>query len=498
MTRVHIEFERVQAWLFSAPRLRAMAGANTLLGETLRVSLPDLARRNDRGWALAPLGEVYPAANPDDPLMAHDDPAADARAGVSSRDGGHFEAQFESGAEAFASEAGQLLRRELAGLRFRIWIDDGERLKSHVHLPTELPVLAPCEWTGRGLASAVVTQGNEPAAVSLDVAARHEGAKRAEEGKAKDLASMLSATTKLEQLKKPQRFEDLVGPDYLALIHADGNDVGGSRPHGDAASAVFFHQNRVLLRCAMQKAIDAICEGETGTAPLVPLMLGGDDLLLVCRAEIALPFVATLCRTLDELQRHDNGFKLTLGVGIVIAKHTIPINRLHEVAEQLAASAKRRFRGFSEDERQSVVDWAVYTTAWVDDPEDVRQRDWLRDEGQETRVLSQRPLNVLGTGLDSLQGLLGGAKKLEEAPRSQLRYVVDQLSRGRTLSELAFAELSEKARAALDQAGVKALWRPTANGGPWLTEVLDLVEIAEIGRLGRSADSQSAKEAVDG
>jgi len=31
-----------------------------------------------------------------------------------------------------------------------------ERRTSAVHLSTELPVLAPCEWTGRGVASIVV------------------------------------------------------------------------------------------------------------------------------------------------------------------------------------------------------------------------------------------------------------------------------------------------------------------------------------------------------
>ena len=40
--RVHIEFSRVQTWLFAVPRLRAMVGANALLGETLRVALPDV------------------------------------------------------------------------------------------------------------------------------------------------------------------------------------------------------------------------------------------------------------------------------------------------------------------------------------------------------------------------------------------------------------------------------------------------------------------------
>ena len=526
MSRVHIELQRVQTWLFAVPRLRAMVGANALLGETLRVALPNLARETGRPWTLAPSVEAYPGADENDPLKAHDDPAGDAKDGILARDGGHFEAQFASGAETFADAAGQLLRTSVPGLRFRISIDDAPRTTSQVHLSTELPVLAPCEWTGRGLASAIVPRGNphdedyEEHSVSLDVAARDRAGERAAQGSAFDLASQLSATTKLATATRAQELKELVGNGYLALIHADGNGVGKSRPGDVAGDARFFYQNRVLLRQAAKAALDnaydidstrrtaekAIAEkaGKSPKvfAPLIPLMLGGDDLLLVCRAEIALPFVVSLCAVLDELQTNNDDFKLTLGVGVVFAKHTIPIHRLHEVAERLASSAKRRFRGLQENgaEAPSVIDWAVNSTAWVDDPEEIRRicrRDWLRGKGDDARVLSQRPVDVLGEGLGTLQGLVLATPKLANAPRSQLRYLVEQLPRGRSLSELAFAELSKEARGALEKAGVKTPWRRTSNNGPWLTELLDLVEMAEISRLGRSAGhTRTVREAA--
>lgn len=498
MPRVHIEFQRVQAWLFTVPRLRAMVGANALLGETLRVKLPELARDTGKGWTLEPSSEIYPSADPNDPLKDHDDPAADANDGILSRDGGHFEARFSSGAETFADEAEQLLRSKLPGLRFQISIDDVPRPRSKVHLSTELPVLAPCEWTGRGLASGIVEQGDERPAVSLDVAKRHDAARRTEDGTAVDIASLLSAQTRLSRLNHPQELQDLVGNGYLALVHADGNGVGSGAGKCYSERAAFFHKNRVLLRRAVMKAIDTHCPDQ-GQSPLIPLMLGGDDLLLISRAEVALPFIVTLCEELDALQKDRHDFKLTLGVGVVIAKHTIPIHRLHEVAEQLASSAKRRFRGLREngDAGRSVVDWAVFTTSWVDDPEEVRQRDWLRGNDNELRVLSQRPVDVLGQGLDSLQALLKHAAKLQNAPRSQLRYLVDQLPRGQALSKLAFLELSKETKDALEKAGIneKDLWRPATNAR--ITALLDLVEITEISRLGRNTEhADSEKEAA--
>ncbi len=503
MNKVHIEFQRVQTWLFSVPRLRAMVGANTLLGETMRASLPDLARQSGK-WSLVSAAGGYPNADPEDPLKSHDDPAADARQGILARDGGHFEAVFSTGADAFADAAADLLRRELPGLRFRISIDRSEQNKRQVSLSTQLPVLAPCEWTGRGVASVKIHQGTEQALVSLDVSRRHEAARRAEQGQASDLASLLAATTKLRDLPRPNTFQGLAGMGYLALILADGNGVGSAAVVNDLEQqAKFFHRNRVLLRRALKEAIDAECV-DMSSAPLLPLMLGGDDLLIICRAETALPFVIKLCQTLAEIQDGDGSpFKLTLGVGVVFARPNIPVHRLHEVAEQLAASAKRRFRGFSTDGYRSVVDWAVYTTSWVDNPEAVRRRDWLRGAGPDARVLSQRPMDMLGNGLDCLQGLVCGASKLNDAPRSQLRYLIDQLPRGRVLSDLAFAELSEKTKVALEAAGIQNLWRGSTNiNGPWLTEVLDLVEIYEIGRLGRADqvadDPEPDQEIFDG
>jgi hypothetical protein len=111
-------------------------------------------------------------------------------------------------------------------------------------------------------------------------------------------------------------------------------------------------------------------------------------------------------------------------------------------------------------------------------------------------VLSQRPVDVLGEGTDSLQGLVSGAEKLKHAPRSQLRYLVDQLPRGRALSELAFAELPQEAKGPLAEAGVTTPWRRAANNWLWLTALLDLVEIAEIARLGRNAERADSKREV--
>ena len=517
--RVHIELQRVQTWLFAVPRLKAMVGANAMLGTVLRESLPKLAKTPDKAWKLqgCPDSGSYGKKADDDPLQAEDDPATDAKAGILARDGGHFEADFASGAEEFAKEASALLERKLPGLRFSVAVNKQRIERNGASLSYELPVLAPCEWSGRGLASALVEQGSgkdkETYSVSLDAQNRHEAARQAARDKsaggagidpdgksgetAKDLASLLLQKTALGQLVLAEDFDKLTDEDYLAVIHADGNGVGlaareksgDSEPEKEARKAQFFHRNRVLLRRALKYAMDQAAKNadQTQPAPLTVLMLGGDDVLVVCRASLALSFVVDLCQELEKIQADvpKDAFRLTLGVGVVFSRPSVPFHRLHEVAEKLASSAKRLYRGMDKANRASVVDWASYTTAWADDPAEVRARDWVRGSGEYQRVLSRRPLRVVGKELASLDGLIQRAKKLQDASRSQLHYLVETLSQGKTLAELAFEELSPATKRALEEkdVGVKEVWSKQ-EGEPFLTSILDLVEVLEIPRLG--------------
>lgn len=88
-------------------------------------------------------------------------------------------------------------------------------------------------------------------------------------------------------------------------------------------------------------------------------------------------------------------------------------------------------------------------------------------------------------GLTTLESLLAGEKKLARAARSQLRALVDELGRGRTLAELAFESLAPTSRQALENAGVKAVWEPLEQDRSiQATSILDLVEVWEIQWLG--------------
>lgn len=266
-----------------------------------------------------------------------DDPRQLYQKGILSRDGGHFQALFpnEEKAERFRNAAGSLLIRELPGLRFEISmkavvdkIDNkvSPAKKAQTQAIFDLPPLQVCQESGNGpaLAKYYPIGGDKNAWVSEATRKNKEAGKlffnglRYQDKKpnrdikpTRDIIGLLSH--KLPPVGySPIDLEHLCGNEYLAVIHADGNSVGNrfkqwqqspekptlnqeqlhnfllNEAHGER----FFHSMRVAVRRAV---VDSLTETfkrfESKYRPDQLLMLGGDDLLLVCQAKYAFDFL---------------------------------------------------------------------------------------------------------------------------------------------------------------------------------------------------------------
>lgn len=486
--RVHIEARRIQTWLFSVPRLRAMVGANAILADVLRDQLQRLALETNDGWTPSPLPDPtsFPTAMSEDPLGDIDNPQKDAANGIVSRDGGHFEVELASGAGEFAAAASELIRTKAPGLSFSIQIDGKKLNEGTGRSVAALPIFEPCEMSGRELASQRIKMGNDTALVSPDVANRYTEAVRVEDGGGSDLASRLLRKAFGDNHGRPRTFDDIAGRGYMAVLHADGNGVGAyaRQLQGEGARQAFFHRNRVLLRQALGAALEDV--EPSRRSQILPLMLGGDDLLLVCAADLAFSFIVSLCSELSTLQKSgDHQHVLTLGAGVVFSQPSVPFYHLHDLAEALAASAKIGYRA-SNGEVGSVVDWETYTASYGQDPIERRRQQFIRRTGDGVRLLIQRPIPVIGDTLGCLQGLIEKAKKLEDAPRSQLRSLVNALDEGLTISQLSLQSCPARTRQALESAGInrETLWFGEAEHVRQ-TALRDLVEVLETKRLGK-------------
>lgn len=549
---VRLELQRIQTFLFAVPRLRAMLGANALLGQAIRCELPGLARPPKcPPWQLEWPGDP-PVRDGKDTLggasggwPAGDDPVESLTHGVLSRDGGHLRIAFkEPGqADAFIARARGYLDRTLPGLMYsldRVQADsevDAARCAVEDELadPFELPQLQVCTRSGTDVASEpAMTPEGEAIYISSATKAKEDAGEEFQ--KTRDTASRCDYISLLrahmprsEDQALPRDLDELSDSGgYLAVVHADGNRIGQRiKAHlsslgeldwlaEECAVEHFFHGMRSAVRGALMEALrDVFTTDELDRHASLPyqlLMLGGDDLLLACHPRYALPFVERFAYRLKDRKLAD-GKPLSIGAGVIIAKHNLPFHRLHQLAESLGRSAKRAYLqykpGAEKDalEERSVVDWSVLTASWGEDPLEMRcAHDHLvYGEGNDKVILglTTKPYFVLeehaadgDIQLPSLQALLATVKDLEEVaelPRSQLKDMLRRLGTGYLGAELAYQVLwqrmPESARDALRSLiDVDSLWiRVSGDKQPIraITQLKDLVECLELRYLGR-------------
>lgn len=571
--QVSLEFKRLQTYLFAVPNLKTMIGANAILGETIRgvwqskkrrfapdpdptkiSSLPALAVWWGSGGfedMLTKYKGSTPLASQEDPLEGEDDPTAVATTtGVLSRDGGHFEVLFQcpEKAKAFIMAAQALIAKTLPGVILDVTLNrierqddvyyqarDAEKLEQDENRADlfDLPQAMVCEISGMEPAAHRSNLfENKPVAASVD--AKQEKASAFDQGNTHDVLGLLREPLLdrcgNRKLAVPNEFRQLSTQGYIAVIHIDGNSVGKKtrkfvKPEDDFVKAwcereTFFHQMRSTMRIALLAAIENTfnANGVTlqGHPPFRLLMLGGDDLLLVCGATYALRFVIELAE-----QAVTHHFPVSLGAGVTIVKHGFPFHRAHALAEQLASSAKHLKAVMPDTDTRSgfVVDWMVCSEAWSEDIRHIRQKQYLQDHC----ILSAKPYRILRHGAEvapdgkkSLQEMLADVEKLtmgitsttgsrRPLARGQLHVLREALRRGRRLGEFAVAALPESIRCSLGNAGflnkegdLSPWWNRDLGGNVYhLTFLLDLLELYELEVMREQEFIEAGKDQVD-
>lgn len=556
---VHIEIKRIQTYLFSVPKLKAMLGANTILGETLMGSIEDLDESSTASGNLVCLARNYslqPVVVPDfiksslevdsevDSEYADDNPLAFAEKGIISRNGGHFSACFTSKKEAlnFISAARALIAEKLPGSLVQATVFtkkqiieemEGEKiLSTHASALAELPQFMSCSGSGNDSA-AETSHDQKP--VSRSYYDKILAADNFYEGKTRDaVTKLLGAHHKNSNESKDQNsFEDMCGDDYLAVIHADGNCMGELSKEfldrkrkeyqesdlyekffqDELLRESFYFSMRRCVRKALTSSLESIFHINNNEKTLITsfriLMLGGDDLMLVCKASYAFPFIIEYAKQI-KFFADKYGIELSVGAGIVIANKKYPFNRMHKLAEDLASRAKQ-MRMYQLRKRVSVVDWFISTESLLDTLSSINTRHWHYSLDDYSYYLTLRPYRIIGEGL-TLENLYTISTMLlaDEIPRNQYKRFVAKLQNGLISSCVSFAELPEslknifiELKKLLSEKGEKnsrdISWYPFIkfkNGNSYYTNIPDLIELAEISYL-PTGGKQTLEETED-
>ncbi|MFV1967755.1 MAG: hypothetical protein ACC628_20180, partial [Pirellulaceae bacterium] len=353
----------------------------------------------------------------------------------------------------------------------------------------ELPQARVCAYSGDGPASEPCHDGDEHFVISKSTAQRLERGRAFDRGETRDVLGILRpgllgklGFKETSHRAFPADFSELSTGGYLAVVHVDGNRVGSRfTDYAGAADAEdffecwrlrekFYHTLRVGMRVAVHNALSTVFRGKrsrTGKVPLRLLMLGGDDLVMVCGATSALRFVVELTQEVRATTKDlpDGKGRITLGVGVAIVQDSFPFYRAYELADQLASSAKR-LKASLPDTDGNVVDWLVTSEAWYGDVEATRRDQYVVDGNL---VLSGKPYRILKSTASalpdkSLEELLAEADDLasDRVARNQLRGLADSLPQGRYTARFSANVLPENLKTSLTKKGYM-----TADNGPW-------------------------------
>ena len=179
-----------------------------------------------------------------------------------------------------------------------------------------------------------------------------------------NLSKEAFGVSKIDDNKIAYNIEDITDKnDWIAIIHADGNGLGqivqkiGTKPEQfkefsqnldkattNAAVAAF---NTVKQKFKNKKII-----------PIRPVVLGGDDLTVICRADLALKYTKTFIKEFENQTQEKLGKiitdnkvfkekegkaidKLTACAGIAYIKSSFPFYYGYELAEALCSRAKK-------------------------------------------------------------------------------------------------------------------------------------------------------------
>lgn len=224
-----------------------------------------------------------------------------------------------------------------------------------------------------------------------------------------------------------------------AVICMDGNDMGLQLRHmtekqkltGEALKSWVQAMSLAIDSCAREAAKAGIQQvvsswaatgdfdekqraAEPAILPIRPLVVGGDDIAVICHVSHAMTFVKEAIRVFNEVSIAANtefkkksagmdlwpatGGELTISAGVFFCPVSLPLHTAMEYAESLLASAKGRGRKAPVADKPSpaCIDWEQVTDSIVDTPSARRQREFIFEdtESKSEVVLTSRPCTL--------------------------------------------------------------------------------------------------------
>ena len=204
----------------------------------------------------------------------------------------------------------------------------------------------------------------------------------------------------------PFEISDITGTsdsNWIAVIHADGNDLGKTiRNIGRACSEngvsmgkimrEFSSRLEAITKKSSRIALGSVfnmedSENTSKKYPVRPVIIGGDDITVICRADLALEFTK---KFLEEFRIHSKedlgifakenmpdslGNGLSACAGIAFIKDHYPFHYAVDLATSLCDQAKKRAKSLEKEITPSCLMFHKVQSSFVDDYEQIAKRE---------------------------------------------------------------------------------------------------------------------------
>lgn len=220
-----------------------------------------------------------------------------------------------------------------------------------------LPIIADCAVSGLPASQLDKNPENQLIPISKVSDVKREASTKAIERLQNLDSRLMGDINKLEKL-----FEREETP-WLAIVHADGNGLGQIFLNfedyigNDKSNRAYINKYRTFsleldecTEAAFKQAIEVL-PSKKENLPVVPLIVGGDDLTVVCHGEYALEFTRVFLQEFEKQTQEKSRIaevarsafqvsRLSACAGISIIKRHFPFSVAYKLAEDLIKSAK--------------------------------------------------------------------------------------------------------------------------------------------------------------
>ncbi|MEI6421133.1 MAG: hypothetical protein WCP55_02885 [Lentisphaerota bacterium] len=364
----------IQNFIFETNKLKEMIGASELVNQICEESYKDYFKGKADNVYLSTAGNIKLVAETEDEIkelvLKLPKRAQEMAPGITL-------------SQAVVVFDGELKKEDMDNLEEKLKIQ-----RNKVNRPSEIGLAASLRSRRTGKPASGRT-GKPASGADNDYELADKGTlekSRCADDSTKGLIKCLGENLQVEDF--PFDFDD-IGSSWLAVIHADGNALGkiiqalGKHEGQSELKSTYKYFSEAIdksTKSAAQKAFNEIVKKEktNGKYPLRPIILGGDDLTVICRADIAIPFtVAYLKAFTEETKNNLSSLKgdfcktgLTACAGISFIKKSYPFHYAYKLAETLCKEAKKK-----SDRKCSAIAFHKVMSSFVEDYKTIVDRE---------------------------------------------------------------------------------------------------------------------------